>query len=209
MNPVFTLNYPELAVAEYLQKVFKKTAGYSVLIPLSGQQKGYDIALLRNDIDRESDHNRHPSAAAAAPPLCSKAATFQVKSSRTYPNEPKIAKRTGRQQFAHYLWLNTFAVPPEADFIILHGLYAPSPSSSRARTNVWKSYMLLFTNAEMRQLMPTLVKRTLNKQETHFGFGFNDESQSFLTRGHREIDHPDYSGHLLSKRQHLIEAALA
>lgn len=71
MNPIFTLNYPELLVAEYLQKHFVKKAGYSVLVPLSGQQKGYDLALMRR--------NSHGT----------KVVTFQVKSSRTYTGSPE------------------------------------------------------------------------------------------------------------------------
>ncbi len=47
MNPVFTLNYPELQVAEKLNALFPKTKGFSTLIPLSSQQKGYDLALMR------------------------------------------------------------------------------------------------------------------------------------------------------------------
>lgn len=108
MNPVFTLNYPELLVAESLQKHLPPASGHSVLIPLSAQQKGYDLAVMR----RTSQG--------------SKVASFQVKSSRTYVGTPDIAPRTGMRNFAHDMWLKRFKVPSEADFFVLIGQYAVS-----------------------------------------------------------------------------------
>jgi integrase len=55
-----------------------------------------------------------------------KVATFQVKSSRTYTGSPGVSARTKIRTFAHYMWLRTFVVPPEADFFVLLGLYAPN-----------------------------------------------------------------------------------
>lgn len=101
MNPVFTLNYPELMVAESLQKHFTSASGYSVLIPLSAQQRGYDLAVMRRTAQG------------------SNVATFQVKSSRTYVGTPGFAPRTRMRNFAHYMWLKRFKVPPEADFFYL------------------------------------------------------------------------------------------
>ena len=42
----FTLAYPEYDIAEILQKEFPKKENYSVSIPLSRQQKFYDLILL-------------------------------------------------------------------------------------------------------------------------------------------------------------------
>lgn len=190
MNPVFTLNYPELLVAEYLQKHFPKNQGYSVLIPLSGQQKGYDLALMRR---RQNG---------------SKVVTFQVKSSKTYTGTSGIAPRSGMRTFAHYMWLGRFSVPHEADFFIVLGLYAPNPSSLKNTTSVWKSHMLLFTHTEMTNFMAGVRQRKANKPDTHFGFGFDNSKQAFLTRGHAQPSHPDYSRYLLSARHADIAAAL-
>ncbi len=108
MNPVFTLNYPELLVASYLQKHFPSGSGFSVHLPLSAQQKGYDLALMQ----------RTPTGA--------KVITFQVKSSRTFTGSPGIAPRSGMRNFRHYMWLKAFKVLSEADFFVLIGQYALS-----------------------------------------------------------------------------------
>lgn len=190
MNPVFTLNYPELLVAEALQKHFKPASGYSVLIPLSAQQKGYDLALMR----RTSQG--------------SKVATFQVKSSRTYIGTPGVAPRTGMRNFSHYMWLKRFKVPSEADFIILIGQYASNPTSLKNTANLWHSHLLLFTQAEMATFMSSVRQKRQNKPDGHFGFGFDTPNEAFWTRGHVQSQHPDYSSHLLAKRISVITAKL-
>lgn len=190
MSPVFTVNYPELLIANHLQKLFPKAKDYSVLIPLSSQQKGYDIALMR--------HQK----------MGSRVVTFQVKSSRTYEGVPGIAPRTKLRTFAHYMWLNKFTVPREADFFILLGLYAPSPTSLKNSANVWHPHILLFTQEEMKTLIAGIRQRTTNKEDKYFGFGFDNPNEAFLTRGHAKNEHPNYSHHLLERRHHLICDAL-
>lgn len=44
MEPVFTLQYGEFAVADYLQKNIKDV---SVFIPASAQEKGIDLLLYK------------------------------------------------------------------------------------------------------------------------------------------------------------------
>lgn len=190
MNPVFTLNYPELLVAEALQKLFKPASNYSVLIPLSAQQKGYDLALMRR-----TDQG-------------SKVATFQVKSSRTYLGTSGVAPRTKMRNFAHYMWLKRFAVPPEADFFILIGQYASNPTSQKNTANLWQSHFLLFTHAEMATFMSSVRQKKQDKPDGHFGFGFDTPDEAFWTRGHSESQHPDYSTYILTKRITDIAAKL-
>lgn len=190
MNPVFTVNYPELLIANHLQKLFPKAEDYSVLIPLSSQQKGYDIALMR--------HKK----------IGSRVVTIQVKSSRTYEGAAGIAPRTKLRTFSHYMWLNRFNVPPEADFFILLGLYAPNPTSLKNSVNVWHPHILLFTQEEMKSLIAGIRQRTTDKEDKYFGFGFDKPNEAFLTRGHAKSEHPDYSGHLLARRHHLIRDGL-
>ena len=137
-----------------------------------------------------------------------KVATFQVKSSRTYTGSPGVSARTKIRTFAHYMWLRTFVVPTEADFFVLLGLYAPSPTTLKNTTKVWKPHMLLFTQAEMTKLMSSLRQRRTNAPETHFGFSFDNAQQAFLTRGHAQPQHPDYSQSLLGARHSVIQAAL-
>lgn len=191
MNPVFTLNYPELLLSNQLQTLFPKSNGYSTLIPLSSQQKGYDIALMHRTV------------------AGSKVATFQVKSSRTYAGSAGVTPRSKVRSFNHYMWLKSFKVPAEADFFLLFGLYSPNPSSLKSTLNVWRSHVLLFTHAELTKLMGSIRQKTSNKPDAHFGFGFDNSEEAFLTRGHADSTHPDYSHHVLSKRKYVIEGALA
>ncbi len=190
MNPIFTVNYPELLVATFLQQHFSTKNGYSVLLPLSAQQKGYDLALVRR------------TAAAT------KVVTFQVKSSRTFDGMPGTAPRTGQRNFKHYMWLKTFKVPPEADFFVLIGQYATNPTSLKTTANLWQSHLLLFTQAEMTAFMPLVRQKKVNKADTHFGFGFDTTKEAFFTRGHVLPQHPDYSKHLFASRQAIVQAAL-
>ena len=72
VDPIFTLQWPEFLLASGLQKKLPKTEGYSVLVPVSRQEKGIDLALLRKA------HKR------------SRTITIQVKASKTYmPERPK------------------------------------------------------------------------------------------------------------------------
>jgi hypothetical protein len=82
MDPVFTLQWPEFLVAERLQSLLPKKDGYSVLIPLSRQEKGVDLVI----------HRRDKSGASSV-------LTIQVKASRTYlPPAPK-RKNTIRYKY--------------------------------------------------------------------------------------------------------------
>ena len=47
MDPVFTLQWPEFLLANRLQKLLPKSQGFSVLIPASRQEKGFDLAIIR------------------------------------------------------------------------------------------------------------------------------------------------------------------
>jgi len=47
MDPVFTLQWPEFVVAHRLQQQLPKKDGYSLLIPLSRQEKAVDLAILK------------------------------------------------------------------------------------------------------------------------------------------------------------------
>lgn len=175
MNLVFTLNYLELQVAEKLNSLFQKTKGFSTLIPLSSQQKGYDLALMRRTTSGSS------------------VATFQVKSSRTYAGQSGTSPRSKVRTFKNYMWLNTFAVPEEADFFVLIGFYAASPTNTKKKAGVWQPHMLLFTLPEMKELLGKIRQRKSNTPDKHYGFGFDSPDEAFLTRGHAETEHPDYS----------------
>ena len=67
MDPVFTLQWPEFLLANRLQKLLRKSQGFSVLVPASRQEKGIDLAVLRRTRNGGS-----------------RVATIQIKASRTY-----------------------------------------------------------------------------------------------------------------------------
>jgi hypothetical protein len=98
MEPVFTLPYPEYCVAQRLRMLFPPKGGYSILVPISRQEKGVDLILAHRQ-DR------------------TRAITIQVKSSRTYSSPPPARQSTRRFRYA--IWLNTFECPPQADFVCL------------------------------------------------------------------------------------------
>jgi len=91
----FSIEYPEYHIAKLLQKEFPKKNNYSVSIPLSRQQKYYDLLLYNTN-------NR-------------KCLTIQVKSSRTY-----IKEKSPKHRFNYYAWLNNFKkTNPFTDYYFL------------------------------------------------------------------------------------------
>ena len=92
----FTLPYAEYDIANLLQNTFKKKDGFSVSIPLSRQQKGFDLLLV-------NERNK-------------KLVTIQVKSSRVYLG--------GEEEFEFYSWFNAFDIKDNvSDFYFLYTPY--------------------------------------------------------------------------------------
>ncbi len=180
MEPVFTLQWPEFVVAQRLQSLLPRRDGYSILVPLSRQEKGIDLAVLHrsgNDI--------------------SETTTIQVKASRTYSQPPK-REETIRFQF--YTWFNRFDVPDRADFVILIGMYAPDTGrTTRVSAKWYKDCSLLFTKEEMLTFLADCKTRG-GKPDRMFGFGFNDLSKIILTRGDMNRSGRDFAKHLLEHK---------
>jgi hypothetical protein len=188
MDPVFTLQWPEFILANRLQKLLPKKDGYSILIPTSRQEKGIDLAVLK----KNSGQNR--------------VATIQIKASRTYFGKPPKHENTKR--FAFYTWFNRFDVPEEADFILLFGMYAPDTGQTKRVTARWyRDCTLLFTKDEMKQLMKNCLT-VGGRPDKMFGFGFNDPSGIFQTRGDKDRSLKPFSDFLLDKRIKLIQDVL-
>lgn len=181
MDPVFTLQWPEFIVAQRLQSLLPRKDGYSILVPLSRQEKGIDLALLH-----QSDKHK------------SKTVTIQVKASRTYSHPPPKRKDTIRFQF--YTWFKRFDVPDRADFVILIGMYAPDlGKTTRVSAKRFQDCSLLFTREEMRTLIED-CKTVRWKPDRMFGFGFNDLSKIILTRGDMNRSGQDFAEYLLERR---------
>lgn len=181
MEPVFTLQWPEFAVAERLQKLLRRKEGYSVLIPLSRQEKGIDLVVLCRSKSGQSF-----------------AVTIQVKASRTYlPTAPK-RKKTIR--YKYNTWFNRFDVPDKADFVILFGMYAPDLGKTRPVSSRWyQDCSLIFTKEEMRHFIKD-CKTVKGKPDRMFGFGFNNLTSIILTSGDMNRSQKDYEKFLLDKR---------
>lgn len=188
MDPVFTLQWPEFVLAHRLQQRLPKKEGYSLLIPLSRQEKGIDLAILKK---LGGAH---------------RTLTLQIKASRAYSHPPP--KRESTKRFQFYTWFSRFDVPEDADFILLFGMYAPDTGRTRRVNSRWyQDCTLLFTRDEMRDFLLSCL--TVGGQpDKMFGFGFDDPNEVFLTRGDQKRGLRNYSSHLLDTRMDLLRASL-
>ena len=164
MEPIFTMQYGEFAVADYLSKHIKDA---SVFIPASAQEKGIDLLLYR--------HNNG----------CNTTNTIQVKMSRTYYND-KLGSG-----YPYYLWFNRFPIHTNANWYVLVGIFAKRPEdveNAKANSTSWDTIMLAFTRKEMAAFMAEVKqKKDPSKDDKMFGFGFDDAKNIFQTRGYSEI----------------------
>ena len=190
MDAVFTLPYSEFAVAELFGKEFKKKDSYSVLVPVSRTEKGFDLVLAR----RFRGSNR--------------CLTFQVKSSRTYAGTQPKRKSTA-ERYRFYTWFNRFVVPQQADFVVLFGLYPADDGTGRKHGHTWwRSLVLVFTREEMESFLRRIKTKRTGTPERMFSFGFNDSRRVFLTRGNAAGEYPEYSEHLFKHKKRVIAEAL-
>ena len=159
MEPVFTIQYGEFAVADYLSKKIKDA---SVFIPASAQEKGIDLLLYR-----------HKNG-------CNTCNTIQVKMSRTYYDDKPDTI------YPYNLWFNRFQIHNNANWYILVGIYAKKPDDANARvkSTSWDTIMLAFTRKEMASFMAGVKqKKDPTKDDKMFGFGFDESKNIFQTRG--------------------------
>jgi hypothetical protein len=181
MEPIVTLPYSEWLVAERLIEALPARQGYSVYVPLSRQEKGVDLLITRraNGISRS--------------------ATLQVKYSRAY--EPQ----RGRFNFA--IWFRSFAVPDQADFIVLAALYPNiTGRGTGPKSKWWLPLLLLFRRDEMAELLASLRTKS-GLPDRMFYFGFDSPEQVVLTRGAAE--ERDFTDFTFSKRVVLLRDSLS
>lgn len=183
MQPIFTMQYGEFKVADYLSDNISKS---SVFIPSSAQEKGIDLLLYRNDDGR------------------SKVVTVQVKMSRTYYDY--------NNGFSNHLWFRRFPIQENADWYILMGIYAKHPkeeqaASSKVANTGWTDIMLAFTNTEMKDFMNSVrQKKNPQKPDSMFGFSFDEEqTEIWQTRGFKKPR--DMKRFLIQNRIKDIEAS--
>jgi len=179
MDPIFSLPYAEYAVANQLANYFKHSKGYSLFLPLSRQEKGIDLVLIKR--------NRK----------LTKIITIQVKASRTY--SPKPPKKGNSKRYSFYTWFNRFTVQDNADLFVLIGLYPPIKGRSKKMSNWWDSIILVFNNKEMIDFLKN-VKTKKGSTDKMFGFGFDNKDDIFQTRGDKNREFKNYSDYLLKNR---------
>ena len=179
MEPIITLPYSEFVVAQQLASILTASQGFSLYVPLSRQEKGVDL-IATHRVGRVT-----------------RAASIQVKGSRTYSDRPETKRA---RPYRYSTWFNTFELPTQADFVVLVAIYPSAVArESRAKSSWWSPVILLFAHDEMRTFLESIRTRAGNPDRM-FGFGFDDEKHIFQTRGDSERLHAELSQHLLQRK---------
>ena len=147
MSPVFTIQFPEYDIADILQKHFPKKDHFSIAIPVSRQQKFYDLLLI-NGKSRKS-------------------VTIQVKSSRVY---------LGRKfdDYEYYSWHKCFDITDNySDFFFLYIVYPEIDKKTFRPRAEWHKKILVFSGKEMRALLRKLKTEKGKRERWFFSFCFN------------------------------------
>lgn len=159
MQPIFTMQYGEYVVADYLRKHLKNV---SVFIPTSSQEKGIDLLMYK------FTKNTH------------KALTVQVKMSRTYTNDKK--------EMPYGLWFNRFDTHENADWFMLVGIYCINKKILKASNTKWGTIILAFKNKEMNKFLNKVrQKKDNSKLDKMFGLRFDDNKNIVLSRGSQKL----------------------
>jgi len=175
---IFTIPFPEYDIAKTLQEKFPKKENFSVSIPLSRQQKFYDLLLVNGSKK--------------------KMVTIQVKSSRTYLGKKK-------NEYQYYSWFNNFDIKKNySDYYFLYMTYPLFNKSFKPRAR-WDKKILVFNKDEMVKLLQN-VKTKSGKRDHFFSFGFNMfDSKIYGARGFVSSDKKEFSKNLLEHKFSEIE----
>ena len=184
----FSIDYPEYHIAGHLQTDFSKTSNYSISIPLSRQQKYYDL-LLHNGNNR-------------------KCLALQVKSSRTYVNTE--INETNLTDYNYYAWLNNFQNTNQfTDFyfiFISYPLFDTMTFRPKAASGV---KILVFDNNEMTNLLANIKLTRSGNSDKFFGFGFNmDDNRIWGTRGFNQNPRQEFTSNLYKNKVADLRQAL-
>ena len=176
----FSLEYPEYHIANLLQKEFSKTENFSLSIPLSRQQKYFDL-LLHNSNNRKS-------------------ATIQVKSSRTYIHSE--TKKKKQDDYHYNAWLNNFkTVNSHTDFYFFFISFPLFDSKTFRPKTGFGVKLLVFENSEMKSLFSNIRKTKNGNPDFFFGFGFNINEEKILgTRGFIQTPKKEFKNNLFEHK---------
>ena len=152
-TPIFTLPFPEYDIANILQKSFPKKKDFSVSIPLSRQQKFYDLLLINGK-------NK-------------KVLTIQVKSSRTFHHENKKTKKMNFfDKYEYDGWFLYFDIKNNySDYYFFYMPYPIHDKNFRPRAR-WGRKILIFNREEMIKILDK-VKTKSGERGHSFWFLFN------------------------------------
>jgi len=157
----FSIQYPEYHIAGILQHDFPKAKNFSVSIPLSRQQKYYDLLL----------HNANNK----------KCLAIQVKSSRTYVNTNTTSDPN---DYNYIVWLNNFEHNSFSDFYFIYipfPLFDVQTFSPRAGQGL---HILVFDTNEMQTLLANIKTTKKGTPDKFFYLGFNmNDHRIFGARG--------------------------
>jgi hypothetical protein len=106
-------------------------------------------------------------------------------------------------KFQYTFWFNNFidrCEPNAADVYLLFGLYPTYDVSKniKSKGQFWKSFVLAFTDPEMREFLDRVRTKKENKRDRFFYISFNDPSKIVVTRGMN--DGLEISQHLLANK---------
>lgn len=149
----FTIPFPEYDIADILQRKFPKKENFSVSIPLSRQQKFYDLLLVNGK-------NK-------------KIITIQIKSSRGFYHGSKKTKNTNIfDKYEYNGWFHYFDIKDNySDYYFFYITYPILDKSFRPRAR-WDRKILVFNRKEMINIL-NKVKTRLGNKGHFFWFLFN------------------------------------
>lgn len=179
---IFSIQYPEYHIAITLQKNFPKKDGFSVCIPLSRQQKYFDLLLY-------NANNK-------------KCLAIQVKSSRAHLN-----KNASGSNYYYTAWLKNFPYNSYSDFYFI---FIPFPlfdtKTFRPRAGLG-IHILVFDKNEMQTLLSNIKTTKKGTPDKFFYFGFNiNDNRIFGTRGFVNPGQEFTSNHYRNKLNQIKQA---
>lgn len=178
----FSIEYPENHIAGQLQNDFPKNDNFSVSIPLSRQQKHFDLLLFNGN-------NK-------------KSLTFQVKSARTFIDEIP--------GYNYYSWLNNFSISNNySDFYLIFISFPLFDTVTFRPKATFSTKILVFDNIEMQNLLSSIKLTKKGNPDKFFAMVFNyDDKRIFGDRGFNKNNRPEFSNNLYENKLPIINQAI-
>jgi len=174
MKPI-EVPYDEAIAIDEMKKLFKKNDGYSFLVPISKQQKGYDFVILNSNTK--------------------KIMRVQVKGSKTYQEHKK---------YKYYFWFNNFIDKLDDNVVDAYVFVCSCEEKGRNIKQARRTNMLLaFDNREMKSVLKKAVTKKDKKPDKFIGIGSNDLLNVFGDRV--LLDGHDFTKQLLTNKAETLQ----